>query len=199
MPTRNDRAHVPHRRAPISIVKDYLVSAVGEQLHHVAAVPTVGIPHPRTRPSVCALRGTPRATRATRRPAWRRRWSRPCTEGWPGPGRRGTMIELPSSFDDSIFRSAAVPPEETGEDLAGGKWRVRGQVCAGCTAFSESIGDFRIEAQIAPLQVGQQWVMLGSNLNVLVVGVGRGRCRGPVASHWGRGTLRGQPRRPTRR
>ena len=151
------------------------------------------------RPSVCALRGRPRATRATRRPAWRRRWSRPCTEGWPGPGRRGTMIELPSSFDDSIFRSAAVPPEETGEDLAGGKWRVRGQVCAGCTAFSESIGDFRIEAQIAPLQVGQQWVMLGSNLNVLVVGVGRGRCRGPVASHWGRGTLRGQPRRPTRR
>jgi len=85
------------------------------------------------------------------------------------------MIELPSSFDDSIFRSAAVPPEETGEDLAGGKWRVRGQVCAGCTAFSESIGDFRIEAQIAPLQVGQQWVMLGSNLNVLVVGVGRSR------------------------
>jgi hypothetical protein len=123
MPTRNDRAHVPHRRAPISIVKDYLVSAVGEQLHHVAAVPTVGIPHPRTRPSVCALRGTPRATRATRRPAWRRRWSRPCTEGWPGPGRRGTMIELPSSFDDSIFRSAAVPPEETGEDLAGANRR----------------------------------------------------------------------------
>ncbi len=38
--------HVPHRRAPISIVNDYLVSAVGEQLHHEAAVPTVGIPRP---------------------------------------------------------------------------------------------------------------------------------------------------------
>ena len=118
---RQGSAHVLHRRAPISIVKDYLVSAVGEQLLHVAAVPTVGsrdpqaILHPRTRPSVCALRGTPRATRATRRPAWRRRWSRPCTEGWPG--RRRTMIELPSGFDDSIFRSAAAASMTASSDL----------------------------------------------------------------------------------
>ena len=38
--------HVPHRRAPISIVKDNLVSAVGKRLHHVAAVPAVWISRP---------------------------------------------------------------------------------------------------------------------------------------------------------
>ena len=67
------------------------------------------------------------------------------------------------------------PWVNTGKNPADGRRRVCGQVCAGRAAFGESIGGRQIEAQIAPLEIGQRWMGLGDGFNVLIVGVGRGR------------------------
>ena len=75
---------------------------------------------------------------------------------------------------DSLSRQPN-PWVDAGEDLANGQRRIRGQVCAGRAAFGKSDGDVRFKAKSAPLQVRRWWVGRGNGVDVLLVGVGRGR------------------------